>query len=122
MDAFGAEGARPEWTVRWPVRNEGTEAIRVLAAVHPHSQFRGPQVPLERSIRPGEQIDLAVPVRFDEKPGAIVENPFLILTIEHGGVLWRVLARVRIAAGSRGEPIADGQVIVTTNRVGAVGV
>jgi hypothetical protein len=105
--------------VRWPVRNDGAEPVRIVGAVHPHSQFRGPNVPLDRVIAPGEGTDLALPVRFDEAPGAILENPFLIMTIVQGAERWRVLARVQVRAGPRSEPIAGPRVVATTNRVGA---
>lgn len=86
--------------------------------MHPHSQFRGAAVAIERSLDPGEHARLDVPVRFDEMPGAVVENPFLILTLEESGARWRVLARVRITAGARGEPLAGTTIVITTNRIG----
>lgn len=58
-----------------------------------------------------------MPVRFSENPGAIVENPFLILLFRETAD-WRLLARVRVTAGPRGEPIAGRPVVVTTQPVG----
>ncbi len=65
-------------------------------------------------------MDLALPVRFNELPGVIVENPFLILVFRESAEEWRVLARVRITSGTRGEPLAGQSVVVTTQKVGAL--
>jgi hypothetical protein len=89
-----------------------------VSAQHPHSQFRTPETNLDQEIAPGEQSEVPLPVRFSEPPGAIVENPFLIVLF-HEDADWRLLARVRVTAGRRGEPIADESVVVTTQRVGA---
>jgi hypothetical protein len=58
-----------------------------------------------------------LPVRFSESPGAVVENPFLILLFREAAD-WRLLARVRVTAGPSGEPIAGRSVVVTTQAVG----
>jgi hypothetical protein len=55
-------------------------------------------------------------VRFDESPGAVVENPFLILRVRQEGE-WLVLARVRVTSGAHGEPLAGAPVVVTTQKV-----
>ena len=60
--------------------------------------------------------DLALPVRFTELPGVTVENTFLILVFREA-VDWRLLGRVRVTAGARGEPLAGQSVVVTTQRV-----
>jgi hypothetical protein len=102
--------------VRWRVVNEGDRPIRLLSAQHPHSQFRTPEISLDRDVGPGTTAEFALPVRFTELPGVIVENPFLILLFRDSET-WRVLARVRITAGSKGEPLADQSVVVTTQKV-----
>jgi hypothetical protein len=56
-------------------------------------------------------------VRFAESPGVVVENPFLIVRFREDGD-WRLLARVRVTAGTGGEPIAGRSVVVTTQRAG----
>jgi hypothetical protein len=86
-----------------------------LSAQHPHSQFRAPQTKIDRELAPKAAAEVALPVRFSESPGAVVENPFLILRLREDGD-WLVLARVRVTAGSRGEPIAGPSVVVTTQR------
>jgi hypothetical protein len=67
-------------------------------------------------VSPGAETDVALPVRFNESPGAIVENPFLILVVREADD-WRFLARVRVTAGKNGEPIADASVVVTVQKV-----
>jgi hypothetical protein len=86
-----------------------------LSAQHPHSHFRAPQTKIDRELAPKAAAEVALPVRFSESPGAVVENPFLILRLREDGD-WLVLARVRVTAGSRGEPIAGPSVVVTTQR------
>ena len=58
---------------------------------------------VDQEIAPGAEVKVALPVRFKESPGVIVENPFLILVFRDGSD-WRLLARVRVTAGTRGEP------------------
>jgi hypothetical protein len=113
VEPFTTEGVSGAWTVRWRITNDGDEPIRLLSAQHPHSQFRTPQTTIEREVAPGEATEIALPVRFTELPGAIVENPFLILVFREAAD-WRLLARVRVTAGATGEPIAGQAVVVTT--------
>lgn len=103
--------------MRWRLRNEGDQPVRVLSAQHPHSQFRTPDTRLDGEIPPGAAIDFALPVRFNEIPGAVVENPFLILRFRERAE-WRLLARVRVTAGANAEPIASPSVVVTMQKVG----
>lgn len=118
VDPFTTEGAPGAWTVTWRIRNEGDRPIRLLSAQQPHSQFRTPETKLDEEIVPGAQREVVLPVRFSESPGVAVENPFLIVVF-HENANWRLLARVRVTAGTRGEPIAGHSVVTTTQRVGA---
>jgi hypothetical protein len=118
VEPFATEGAPGAWTVRWRITNEGDRPLRLLSAQQPHSQFRTPETKLDQEIAPGVQTEVALPVRFSEAPGVIVENPFLIMVF-HENADWRLLARVRVTAGTRGEPIAGESVVVTTQRLGA---
>lgn len=102
----------------WPITNEGDRALRLLSAQHPHSQFRSADAALDIEVAAGASADVTLPVRFNESPGVVVENPFLIVRVRESAE-WRVLARVRVTAGARGEPIAGDSVVVTTQRVGA---
>ena len=91
--------------------------MRLVSAQQPHSQFRTAETALDVAIAPRAAADVTLPVSFNESPGAVVENPFLILRLRDGGE-WRALARVRITAGARGEPLAGESVVVTTQKVG----
>ena len=71
---------------------------------------------VDQEIAPGAEAKVTLPVRFAESPGVIVENPFLILVFRDGAD-WRLLARVRVTAGTRGEPLAGQSVVVTTQKV-----
>jgi hypothetical protein len=113
VEPFTTEGTTRAWTVRWRITNEGDEPIRLLAAQHPHSQFRTQETKMDREIGPGADTEIALPVQFNESPGVRVENPFLILRFRDSAE-WRLLARVRVTAGTSGEPIAGQSVVVTT--------
>ena len=116
VEPFTSEGVSGAWTVTWRITNDGDRPIRLLSAQHPHSQFRTAETKLNREVGPGATADLSLPVRFAELPGVIVENPFLILVVRESAD-WRLLARVRVTAGPRGEPLAGQSVVVTTQNV-----
>jgi len=116
VDPFTTEGADGNWIVRWRITNEGDLPLRLLSALHPHSQFRTADTPLDVQIAPGAAAVVTLPVRFNETPGAVVENPFLIVRLRERSE-WRVLARVRVTAGERGEPLAGKSVVVTEQKV-----
>jgi hypothetical protein len=103
--------------VRWRLSNAGERSIRILTAVQPHARFRNEERPLDLELGIGSGTELVLPVTFDEPAGAVVENPFLILRVSDAGGEWRVLARLRVAAGDRGEPRVNMEA-VTTQRVG----
>jgi hypothetical protein len=117
VEPFTTEGASGSWTVRWRITNDGDRPVRLLAAQHPHAQFRTPETRFDREVGAGAVAEIVLPVRFDELPGAVVENPFLIVRLRDGGD-WRLLARVRVIAGARGEPLAGQAVVVTAQRAG----
>ena len=116
VEPFRSEGTSGDWTVRWRITNDSGGPIRVLSAQHPHSQFRTPQTSLDNDIARGAMAEIALPARFTELPGVIVENAFLILVFRQGSD-WRLLARVRVTAGPEGRPIAGRSVVVTTQRI-----
>jgi hypothetical protein len=117
VEPFTTEGTGGSWAVRWRITNEGDELIRLLSAQHPHSQFRTPETTIDRDVGPRAAAEVVLPVRFAELPGVIVENPFLILVFRQGAE-WRLLARVRVTAGPKGEPLAGQSVVVTMQDVG----
>jgi hypothetical protein len=103
--------------VRWRLSNEGERIIRILTAVQPHARFRNEERPLDLELGIGSADEVVLPVTFDEPSGAVVENPFLILRASDAGGDWRVLVRLRVAAGDRGKPRVNTEA-VTTQRVG----
>lgn len=107
--------------VRWRVTNLGARPVRLLAATQPHAQFRTDEIKVPRDVRPGGETEISLPVRFDETPGSVIENPFLILRFADEEGEWRALARVRVTAGPGGRPIAGPLVVVTSHRVGGIG-
>jgi hypothetical protein len=117
VNPFTTEGADGKWTVRWRITNQGDEPLQFLCAQHPHARFRTAETKLDIEIAPGASTYVTLPVRFNEAPGVVVENPFLIVRFRQRGE-WRVLARVRVTAGARGEPLAGESVVATTQRVG----
>jgi len=102
--------------VTWRITNDGDQPIRLLSAQHPHSQFRTPETKIDREIPSGSDTTIALPVQFNESPGVRVENPFLILLFRDSAE-WRLLARVRVTAGTSGEPMASQAVVVNTQEV-----
>lgn len=113
VEPFTTEGTNGSWTVTWRITNDGDQPIRLLSAQHPHSQFRTPETKIDREVPSGSETTIELPVQFKESPGVRVENPFLILLFRDSAE-WRLLARVRVTAGTRGEPIASHAVVVTT--------
>ena len=116
VDPFTTEGAGGAWTVRWRIKNEGDQPIRLLSARHPHSHFRTAETKMDSEVAPGANAAIELPVQFSESPGVRVENPFLILVFRDSAE-WRLLARVRVTAGANGEPIAGQSVVVNTQEV-----
>ncbi|MEK6226025.1 MAG: hypothetical protein AABM40_06965 [Chloroflexota bacterium] len=113
VEPFTTEGTNGSWTVTWRITNDGDQPIQLLSAQHPHSQFRTPETKIDREVASGSDTTIALPVQFNESPGVRVENPFLILLFRDSAE-WRLLARVRVTAGTRGEPIASHAVVITT--------
>ena len=87
-----------------------------MSAIQPHSQFRTPETPLDRDIAQGSATDVSMEVSFDQPPGGVVENAFLIVLVRSESD-WRLLARARITAGPRGEPLAGQSLVVTMQKV-----
>ena len=103
--------------MRWRVVNTGERPVQLLAAVLPHAGFRAEERALDVGLGPGGASDLSLAVSFRAAPGDVVENPFVILSVETDGERWRVLARLRIVAGPNGEPRPETR-LITTQRVG----
>ena len=117
---FVTQSGSGRWLVTWQVTNLGPETLHLVSARQPHSQFHTDETPLLGEVAAAATTELTLPVDFAELPGAVVENPFLILVVSDRHATWRVLARVRVTAGPSGEPVAGSAVTVTVNRAGDV--
>ncbi len=107
------------WRFTWSVSNRDEGPLRMLDAWLPHGRFRCPKqeiVPI-RTIQPGAEDRLELPVKAHEEPGTVVENCFVILSVKRGNEQWRIFARLRITFGSDGAPDAE-TVLITTQPVG----
>ena len=117
MDAIDASRAGQDWELRWRIANDGSRPVRILSAVLPHAGFRAAERSLDVALPPGASADVSLGASFAAAPGTVVENPFVILTVDDGGERWRVLARLRVVAGPGGEPRPETR-LVTMQRVG----
>ena len=117
MDAIDASRVGQDWELRWRIANDGSRPVRIISAVLPHAGFRAAERSLDVAVPPGASADVSLAASFAAAPGAVVENPFVILAVDDGGERWRVLARLRVVAGPGGQPRPQTQ-HVTTQRVG----
>ena len=107
------------WRTTWRVANAEPDAVRIVGAVAPHSQFRG-EISVDREVRGKGSTQLSLIVRIDGAAGGEIENCFVILLIQHGADRWRVLARLRVPLDQDARPRPRVEAI-TTQRVGFSG-
>jgi hypothetical protein len=107
------------WRTTWRVTNPEPEAVRIVAAVAPHSQFRG-ETSLDREVRGKASTQFSLVVRTRGAAGSEIENAFVILLVGQGEDRWRLLARLRVSLeeGARPRPRVE---TVTVQRVGFSG-
>ena len=121
VQAGPAPGGPRRWRVAFDVANRGAAPVALLAAWLPHGRFRCPDRQLsDLVLPPGGTTQLAFEAAFDERPGTEVENCFVILRVRWRGEVWRVMARLIVAAAGDGAPNAATQ-LVTVHRVGFSG-
>jgi hypothetical protein len=110
------------WRIRWRLTNRDAVPLRISAAWLPHGRFRGQRQefdpPLTLSASGGARFDSWV--RADEAPGAVVENCFVILSVEWAGEQWRVFARLEVTFQADASPKVD-TVLITAHPVGFSG-
>ncbi len=107
------------WRTTWRIVNAEPGAVRVVAAVAPHSQFRG-ETSLDREIRGTGSTQFPLVVRIDGAAGTEIENAFLIVVIQRGDERWRILARLRVPLDEVARPQPRIET-VTVQRVGFSG-
>ena len=107
------------WRTTWRVTNPEPESVRIVAAVAPHSQFRG-ETSLDREVRGRASTQFSLVVRTRGAAGSEIENAFVILLVGQGEDRWRLLARLRVSLeeGARPRPRVE---TVTVQRVGFSG-
>ena len=107
-----------DWRVAWRIGNLTTSEMRLLDVRFPHGRFRsGLRELADVRVAPSASTDLEAVVACHGRDGEVVENTFLISTVEWRKVLWRILARmtVRFAPGGSPEAVTE---LVTVQRVG----
>jgi hypothetical protein len=107
------------WRTTWRITNMDSDAVRVLGAIAPHSQFRG-DASLDREVRSKASTQVSLTVETAGAAGSEIENAFLILLVQQGDERWRVLTRLRVSLDAEGRPRSRVET-VTMQRVGFSG-
>ena len=103
IDAARATGDAT-WRVTWRLANDGPSELRIATVGAPHSRFRAPDRDWTLALAPGSAAELALEIRCDAQPGSEIENAFVIVTADHEGATWRILARLRVREDAAGVP------------------
>jgi len=107
-----------EWRMAWRIGNLTTSEMRLLDARFPHGRFRsGLRELTDVRVAPSASTDLEAVVACHGRDGEVVENTFLITTVEWRKVRWRILARMTVTFAADGSPAAATE-LVTVQRVG----
>ena len=107
-----------DWRMAWRIGNLTTSEMRLLDVRFPHGRFRsGLRELADVRIAPSASTDLEAMVACHGSDGEVVENTFLITTVEWRKVLWRILARMTVRFAPDGSPDAATE-LVTVQRVG----
>ncbi len=115
-----APGSSPsEWRVAWQIENRGDRPLTLLAAWLPHGKLRAAERALEPPPRllPGERARLELTAAFEEAPGTVVENTFVILRALWGNEPWRIMVRLLITTDDRGAPVNTIE-LITAHPIG----
>ena len=119
LQAGRASGEPGAWQVAFEVWNTGDGPVELLEAWLPHGRFRAEAVPLttQPPLASGAGTRLEFTVRFEEPPGELVENAFVILRVRWQDEEWRVLTRLTVTADADSSPLASTE-LITTQPVG----
>ena len=92
------------WHINWRITNTGRDPIALHSAWLPHGRFRSQEWQLDPPLHipAGGEATLESRVKWQEEPGTVVENGFLILRLDG----WRVFARLTIIRLPDGSPQA----------------
>ena len=106
------------WRMGWRITNLTSFEMRLLDARFPHGQFRSGFMELaDVRVAPSDSADVEAVVVCNRGYGEVVENAFLITTVEWRRVRWRILARMTVHFAADGSPVAATE-FVTVQRVG----
>src|SRR5579883_1613375 len=88
--------------IGWRIENQSTDAVEIVESWCPHSGFFAARASVRPPMRlqAGECGCLQRDVRCGAGLGEAVENAFFIALVRYCGSIWRVLTRVRVAAGA----------------------
>jgi hypothetical protein len=117
-------GPEPQqWTVVWRLRSHGAESLEIQSARLPHGKLRGEERRFQpsSSVPAGGTATIELSLTFNETPGTVVENAFLLLLVQYAGTQWRIFIRFRTIANSNGEPDTRTE-LITTQQVGFSGI
>ena len=112
-----------EWIVTWRIENLTSGLLVVEAAWLPHGQFRGDRTDFDPAVtlNASETTDLPLLVRCPQNVELVVENAFLILTVQWRDQPWRILTRLTVRMEADGAPTATTETM-TIQPVGFSGV
>lgn len=118
VEQTACTGSDGDWRIAWRLMNLTASELRLLAVRFPHGQFRSGLMELgDLTIAPRGSAGLEAVVACRGGPGDVVENAFLIATVEWRDVRWRILARMTVRFTADREPDATTE-LVTVQRVG----
>ncbi|MCY4486723.1 MAG: hypothetical protein OXF11_06340 [Deltaproteobacteria bacterium] len=118
VEQTACAGSDGGWRIAWRITNLTASELRLLDVRFPHGQFRGGLMELsELTIAPRGSAALEAGVACQGGPTDVVENAFLITTVEWRNVRWRILARLTVRFAEDGSPAVTTE-LVTVQRVG----
>ena len=110
--------SKGDWRIVWRIANLTSAGIRLLDARFPHGQFRSGLMELvDVQVAPSGSTHLETVVACNGNQGDVVENAFLITTVEWQKARWRILARLTVRFTAGGAPAAETE-LVTAQRAG----
>ncbi len=105
-----------DWRIVWRIDNLTSSETRLLDARFPHGKFLSGLMELDPvRVAPSGSTHLEAVVACNGRD--VVENAFLITTVEWQGARWRILARMTVRFARDGAPAAETD-LVTVQRVG----
>jgi hypothetical protein len=109
----------PGWRTTWRLVNTEATSVRVIAAIAPHSKFRGENA-LGRDVAGKGTTQFSLVTLVDGRPGSEIENAFVIVLIQRADDRWRMLVRLRVPLDQTGKPQPRVEAM-TMQRVGFSG-